>query len=73
MLSAISTEGVDIIEHFIVHLYDRSCPYMTAEKCQMYLFTLINRAIEAYAATKDALVKHVRRVMLQCDVWSSCT
>ena len=73
MLRDITTEDMDTIEHFIVLMYDRSCPYKNVEKCRRYLFTQLNRAIEACPPTKDALVQHVRRAMLQADVWSRCT
>ena len=52
-LSVITDADKDMIEHFVVVMYDRSCPYTTVEQCRKYLFTQMNMSIENYPPTNS--------------------
>ena len=41
-----STEDSEMIEHFLVLMYDKTCPHKTVDKCRKYLFTQMNRIMD---------------------------
>ena len=42
----ISTEDSEMIEHFLVLMYDETCPHKAVDKCRKYLFTQMNRIMD---------------------------
>ena len=61
----LSTEDFQLIERFVVLLYDRSSLCEDVDSCRRVLFTSKNRDMESIPPTKDALKQHVLRAMLQ--------
>ena len=52
----ISTADFEMIQHFNVLMYDRTCPHKAIEKCCKYLFTQMNSTMDNFPPTTDALV-----------------
>ena len=48
----ISTEDFEVIEHFVVLMYDRTCPHKTVGKCRKHLFTQMNRTMDNCPPTR---------------------
>ena len=61
-----------MIEHFVVVMYERTCPQKTIDKCRKYLFTQMNRTMDNCPPTRETLLKHVLQGMSQSDIWARC-
>ena len=66
----ISTEDLEMIDHFVVLMYDLTCPHETVGKHCKYLFTQMNRTMYNCQPTRDALLQHFNRGMSQSDIWA---
>ena len=60
---SLTEEDMSTAERFIILLYDRTS--MTVNDCRRNLFTKKGRSVESMPPTKDALMQHVKRAMLQ--------
>ena len=56
---------MDILERFIVLLYDRTSPKMKVNEARRMLFTQKGRSLELIPPTRAALVQHVKRALYQ--------
>ena len=61
----ITDENFDIIERFIILLYDRTSTQTSVNACRKELFSKKNRSMENIPPTKDALKQHVKRAFHQ--------
>ena len=66
----ISTEDFEMIEHFDVLVYERTCPHKSADKCRKYLFTQMNCTMDNCPPARDALLEHFPLGMSQPDIWT---
>ena len=62
---SVTDECMDILERFIVLLYDRTCPKMKVNEARKILFTQKGRSHELIPPTRAALVQHVKRAVYQ--------
>ena len=62
---SLTEEDMSTVERFIIRLYDRTSTSMTVNDCRRNLFTKKGRSVESMPPTKDALMQHVKRAMLQ--------
>ena len=51
----------NLVQRFIILIYDRTCPLDDVNLCRKYLFTKKQRSIDGSPPTKDALMQHVKR------------
>ena len=69
-----STEDFEMIEHFVVLMYDRTCPHKTADKFRKYFFHIDESynavQMDNCPSTRDDLLQHVRRGMSHSDIWA---
>jgi hypothetical protein len=64
----------DILERFIVLLYDRTCPKMKFNEARKMLFAQKGRSLELIPPTRAALVQHVKRAVYQGEYcWGQAT
>ena len=61
----LSEEDLLIIERFVILLYDSTSPLEDVNLCRRELFTKKAKPVENIPPTKDALVQHAKRAMLQ--------
>ena len=62
----------NLVQRFVVLIYDRTCPLDDVNLCRKYLFTKKQRSIDGCPPTKDALMQYVKRAMLQSHLWVTC-
>ena len=70
----ISTEDIEMIEPFLVLMYNRTYPHKTVDKCRKYLSIQMNRTMDTRIApsTLDVLLQHVRHGISQSNIWARC-
>ena len=68
----LTASDLQILERYVVLMYDRTCPVATVNECRKYLFTQLGRMIENCPPTQDALIQHTTRAMLQSFIWTNC-
>lgn len=71
-LTELTSDDMDIIQRFVVLLYDRTSSKMGVNECRKELFTKKSRSIENIPPTENALEQHVKRAMLQSYIWTCC-
>ena len=54
-----------IVERFVVLLYNSTSSCTDVNACRRYLFTKKGRVVESIPPTKDSLMQHVKRTLLQ--------
>ena len=65
---------MNILERFIVLLYDRTCPKMKVSEARKMLFTQKGRSLELIPATRAASLQHVKRAVYQVGYcWGQAT
>ena len=62
-------DDMRVLELFVVFMYDQTCPDFTVNGCRKYLFTKLGRLIENCPPTLDALTQHIKRAILQSNIW----
>jgi len=60
------------IEHFTVLLHDTASTTTEVNECRRMLFTKRNRNVETIPPTSEALRQHVKRSILQANIWKKC-
>ena len=65
----ISQNDIDLIERFVVLLYDRVGSTSSVNHARHWLFTKKGRPIDNCPPTADALLQHIRRAILQSSIW----
>ena len=58
---------MNIIERYIVLLYDRTSKLGDVNECRRVLFAKKGRSNENLPPTKDALIQHVKRAVYQAE------
>lgn len=66
------TADLEILERYVVLMYDRTCPVASVNECRKYLFTKLGRMIDNCPPTQNALIQHTKRAMLQSYIWTNC-
>ena len=66
----LTASDLQVLERYVVLMYDRTCPVVTVNECQV--FTQLGRMIENCPPTQDALIQHTKRAMLQSFIWTNC-
>ena len=61
----IQVSDIQIIERYVVLMYDKSSGLDSVNECRRVLFTKKNRASENLPPTSDALLQHVKRAICQ--------
>ena len=69
----INSKQLEVIEQFVVLMYDITSPCTTVNQCRRHLFTQRGRSVDACPPTKDALELHIRRATLQSHIWTHAT
>ena len=68
---------IQIIEMYVVSLYDRSSPVASVDAARFDMFAWKQRSFDAIPPTRSALVEHVRRASYQAGcIWAqamACT
>ena len=63
-------EAMQVLERFVVLLYDRTCPVAGVNEARKRLFTQKGRSIECIPPTSAALFEHAKRVAYQAGhIW----
>lgn len=72
--SNLSNEAMDVLEHFTIKMYDSTSKLTRLHECRRELFTrkVKSRPIDRIPPTRDALEQHVKRSILQSNIWSQC-
>ena len=71
-LPEIVEDNVNIIQRYLVFAYNRSSPLTSIDECRRDLFKKKRRTLKNIPPTEDALVQHLKRSMLQANIWTSC-
>lgn len=58
-------DDFDMIQRYVVLLYDRASPCTDVNTCGRMLFTAKGKDVEQMPPTEDALKQHLLRAMLQ--------
>ena len=58
-------EDLSVIERFVILMYNPTSPTTYVNQCRREMFTKRGKAVESIPPTKDALVQHIKRAMLQ--------
>uniref|UniRef100_A0A7M5X6V4 Tesmin/TSO1-like CXC domain-containing protein n=1 Tax=Clytia hemisphaerica TaxID=252671 RepID=A0A7M5X6V4_9CNID len=66
-------EDFEIIQRFVVTLYDRTNPCTDVNECRRMLFTKKQRPVESLPPTQDALRLHVHRTMNESSKFCNAT
>ena len=66
---SIQENDLQLIERYVVLLYDKMSPLMTVNECRRELFSHKCRPIESCPPTCNELIQHVKRAMLQSNIW----
>lgn len=61
----ISDEDLEVIQRFVILLYDRTSACVDVNQSRRELFTKKNRTVENIPPTLDALRLHIKRASLQ--------
>lgn len=69
--SDIDDECHNLLQRFIVLLYDKTSDIQNINECRRVLFTRKNRAIENIPPTADALRQHIKRAAFQARIWNN--
>lgn len=74
MCTTINLDSVafNVIERFVVLMYHASSSAELVNHARRIMFTQMSRNIEHIPTTSDALLQHVKRAMLQCNIWTNC-
>lgn len=68
----VTTETVQVIERFVVLMYDKTSESDAVNVCRKELFARKNRSIENIPPTKNALELHIKRAIYQSvHVWGN--
>ncbi|XP_068756859.1 uncharacterized protein [Montipora capricornis] len=67
----INTPVFDVLQRFVVILYDRTSLATDVNTARRELFTKKNRALENIPPTEDALLNHSNRALYQASIWTS--
>ena len=71
--SAITDEALEVLEKFVIVLYDRTSADVRVNDSRRHLFTNKGRAIENIPPTQAALLEHSRRAAYQAGhCWAQC-
>lgn len=72
--SDLSDEAMNILEKFTILMYDSSSKTSKLHECRRDLFTRKKkpRTIDRIPPTRDALEQHVKRSLLQSNIWTQC-
>ncbi|CAH1160137.1 unnamed protein product [Phaedon cochleariae] len=66
----IDSDIFDILQQFVVIMYDHTCSETDVNAARRYLFTQKHRTLDGIPPTKDALMLHVKRAAYQAGhVW----
>ena len=65
----ICENDIQMIERFVVLLYDRAGSSSSVNFARRWLFTKKGRTIDNCPPTSDALRQHIQRAVLQCSIW----
>lgn len=68
----IDEECLDLLQRFVILLYDKTSDLQDINECKRVLFTKKNRVIENIPPTADALTQHIKQAAL-ITVSHSCT
>eukprot|EP00111_Clytia_hemisphaerica_P022859 TCONS_00067280-protein len=66
-------EDFEMIQRFVVTLYDRTNPCTDVNECRRMLFTKKQRPVESLPPTQDALRLHVHRTMNESSKFCNAT
>lgn len=69
--SEIDDKCHDLLQRFVILLYDQASDLQSINDCRRVLFTRKNRAIENIPPTADALTQHIKRATLQARIWNN--
>ena len=61
----LTNEDIQSLETYVVMIYDRLSTLRSVNECRKTLFTKKGRNIESLPPTRDALIQHSRRALLQ--------
>ena len=61
----LSDQDLMVIERFVILMYDLTSPLEEVNDCRRELFTKKAKVVENIPPTKDALIQHAKRAMLQ--------
>ena len=65
----ITIDEFQLIEHFVVKLYSKTCNTTEVNTARRILFSRDNKPIENIPPTKESLLQHVLRAVLQSSKW----
>ena len=61
----VTDEDLKSLERHVILIYDKTSTLQDVNKCRKTLFAKKGGSIEALPPTKDALIQHSRRALLQ--------
>ena len=68
--TVINNNDLDLLEMFVVALYDRSSPVRRVNNARLDLFARKQRSFDAIPPTRAALIEHTRRAVYQAScIW----
>lgn len=72
--SDLSDESMSVLEKFTILMYDSGSKMSKLHECRRDLFTRKEKArtIDRIPPTRDALEQHVKRSLLQSNIWTQC-
>ena len=56
---------MEIIERFVVLMYDRTSPSGSANECRLRIYIKKQRTVQVIPPTQNSLAQHIKREMLQ--------
>lgn len=61
----VDSKALKCIERFVILLYDKATPICDINEARKYFFTKKQRPLQSLPPTRESLVQHVRRAVLQ--------
>ena len=71
-LCPLSASDIEVIERYVILLYDKTSACANVNDCRRQLFTQQGRMIDNCPPTQDALMQHTLRAILQASIWANC-
>lgn len=65
-------KSMNVLERFIILMYDSKSRDTSLGECRRVLFTLRNKPFDRIPPTRDTLELHVKRAILQASLWTQC-
>ncbi|XP_071477249.1 uncharacterized protein [Diadema antillarum] len=68
----VSSEHISCLERFTVLMYDVTSNLVSVNEARRELFCKRKRNLENIPPTQDALLQHIKRVLYQSGIWTTC-